>query len=288
MGQPGLGRLTAPRWPLSASQGDAVIQPIRDFFGPTLAEAKRRQLDHLDEHRQRSDRRTIVILVSVAVLLTIRAYFFRWADLQWLVERLSPWWPALRSLVAPEHAEFSRLVYWCLGQNLTYVVGPLLLIKLVLRDPLTDYGVKLRGMFRFASVYLAMFLLMAPLIFWLSQTRSFQHTYPFYQPASGEPLWPKLIVWELLYASQFVALEFFFRGYMVHGTKHQFGPYCVLVMAVPYCMIHFQKPLPETLGAVIAGIVLGLMSLKTRSIWMGAALHIAVAWSMDAAALAAR
>ena len=36
---------------------------------------------------------------------------------------------------------------------------------------------------------------------------------------------------------------------------------------------------------IIAGIVLGFMSLKTRSIWLGAALHIAVAVTMDLLAL---
>jgi membrane protease YdiL (CAAX protease family) len=41
----------------------------------------------------------------------------------------------------------------------------------------------------------------------------------------------------------------------------------------------------ETFAAFIAGIVLGLMSLKTRSIWMGAVLHVSVALSMDFAAL---
>ena len=56
-------------------------------------------------------------------------------------------------------------------------------------------------------------------------------------------------------------------------------------MTVPYCMIHFGKPMPETFGAIGAGVVLGFMSLKTRSIWLGAMLHVAVAWSMDAAAL---
>jgi membrane protease YdiL (CAAX protease family) len=52
-------------------------------------------------------------------------------------------------------------------------------------------------------------------------------------------------------------------------------------MTVPYCMIHFGKPMAETLAAIVAGIILGLMSLKTRSIWFGACLHVAVAMSMD-------
>ncbi len=56
-------------------------------------------------------------------------------------------------------------------------------------------------------------------------------------------------------------------------------------MTIPYCMIHFGKPMPEALGAIGAGVVLGLLSLKTRSIWLGAAIHIGVAWTMDALAI---
>jgi hypothetical protein len=101
---------------------------------------------------------------------------------------------------------------------------------------------------------------------------------------SGEPFWLRMIVWQLLYALQFVALEFFFRGYLIHGWKRRLGPYAIFAAMVPYCLIHFGKPLPETLGSIVAGVVLGLMSLKTNSIWPGAGLHIAVAWTMDAAA----
>jgi len=46
-------------------------------------------------------------------------------------------------------------------------------------------------------------------------------------------------------------------------------------------MIHFGKPLPETIGAIFAGIVLGSMSLKSNSIWLGVLLHFSVAISMD-------
>ncbi len=40
-----------------------------------------------------------------------------------------------------------------------------------------------------------------------------------------------------------------------------------------------ERPRPR------AGVLLGFMSLKTRSIWLGAALHISVAWVMDFASL---
>ena len=115
---------------------------------------------------------------------------------------------------------------------------------------------------------------------------SFQQTYPIYRPgfvgaATGWPLWLTWPVHETSYAMRFVSVEFFFRGFMVHGTKHRFGSMAIFVMMVPYCMIHFGKPMAETFGAIGAGLVLGFTSLKTRSIWLGAAIHIGVAWTMD-------
>lgn len=101
----------------------------------------------------------------------------------------------------------------------------------------------------------------------------------------GETLFPNFWTWEALYFCQFFALEFFFRGFMVHGLKHRFGIYSVLVMMIPYCMIHFGKPLPETLAAILAGLVLGILSLKTHSILLGVAIHYSVGLMMDLAAL---
>jgi membrane protease YdiL (CAAX protease family) len=53
-------------------------------------------------------------------------------------------------------------------------------------------------------------------------------------------------------------------------------------------MIHFRKPLFETIGAVIAGSALGVLSLRTRSILGGFLIHVAVAISMDVAAILMR
>jgi membrane protease YdiL (CAAX protease family) len=50
-------------------------------------------------------------------------------------------------------------------------------------------------------------------------------------------------------------------------------------------MIHFGKPMPETLGAIFAGIILGVLSLKSNSIWLGVLLHFSVAIAMDCFAL---
>ncbi|MEQ8785740.1 MAG: CPBP family intramembrane glutamic endopeptidase [Pirellulaceae bacterium] len=233
---------------------------------------------------------------------------------------LSPW---LDDMTSAGNAALSRHVFWALWQTLAFGPVPLLLIKLVLRDRAANYGTKLRGMTSCWYVYLGMYLVMLPAVLVVSTTAAFQTTYPFLKPpravvepsqfpqpteAGGQsapsmaedgPMarllpripssyWPQFWTWQCFYAIQFVSLEFFFRGFLVHSLRRPMGAYAILVMTVPYCMIHFGKPIPETLGAIVAGIVLGFMSLKTRSIWMGAALHIAVAMTMDFAALAQR
>jgi hypothetical protein len=46
-------------------------------------------------------------------------------------------------------------------------------------------------------------------------------------------------------------------------------------------MIHYGKPNLESHGAVKAGIVLGSLSMKTKSVYSGFLLHISVAFGMD-------
>jgi aryl-alcohol dehydrogenase-like predicted oxidoreductase len=45
------------------------------------------------------------------------------------------------------------------------------------------------------------------------------------------------------------------------------------------------KPLPETLGAIGAGLILGTIAMRTKSIWGGVLIHVGVAMTMDVFAL---
>src|SRR5262249_40413394 len=107
---------------------------------------------------------------------------------------------------------------------------------------------------------------------------AFRATYPFYRG-------PHQLQWELWYGATFVSLEFFFRGFALFTLDRVMGRLAVFVMVVPYTMIHFGKPLPEVLGAVAAGLVLGHLALGTRWVWGGVAVHLGVAWTMDLLAL---
>lgn len=184
-----------------------------------------------------------------------------------------------------QDAELWRLIHWISCVIFFYIVPPFILIRFVFKEKLSVYGLSLKGAFKDVKIYLLMLCVMIPLVLYFSRTESFQARYPFYDLKPGESFYPNLLIWEILYFIQFFALEFFFRGFMLHGTKQRFGFYSVFVMTIPYCMIHFGKPFPETIAAIIAGVVLGTLSLKSRSIWLGVAIHYSVAITMDLCSL---
>jgi uncharacterized protein len=170
-------------------------------------------------------------------------------------------------------------VWWSGWRVFGLLIMPMIAVLCMPGERLRDYGWSFKGFFTHLWLYVAMFAAVFPLVYLMSKTAAYQRIYPFYKLAhrSSFDLW----AWEFLYAMQFLSLEFFFRGFMLHATKRVLGVHAIWVMCVPYCMIHYGKTFTESMGAVVAGLILGTISLRTRSIWGGVFVHVAVAISMD-------
>ncbi len=237
------------------------------------------------------DRRVMWVLIGSSVILMLSRYFgqfdskvFSWllSPLNWL--GCSDWRDhLLAAMNTPPRSRLWQLGYWVAAHLGYYVVLPIFMIKFVFRARLRDFGLSLAGCWRWWWIVVLSIGAVAALVIIFGKTPSFQATYPFYKDAGKS--WFDLLIWELIYGVQFFSVEFFFRGFMTHGLKERFGFYSVPIMTVPYCMIHFGKPFPETLGSILAGLGLGTLSLWSRSIWIGFVIHVMIAWSMDLTAL---
>jgi membrane protease YdiL (CAAX protease family) len=219
------------------------------------------------------DWRCLVILVAVAVSLVIQEYigdrnFF---EDHWKPDKGDIYW------------ELKGYVWWSGWRVAGYLILPMLVLLCMPGERIRDYHVSLRGFVKHLWIYVVLFMCVLPAVLIASKSASFRHTYPFYKLAnrSSKDLW----MWEGLYAAQFISLEFFFRGFILNGLRKALGSNAIFVMIVPYCMIHFQKPMPETLGAIGAGLILGTLAMRTKSIWGGVLIHIGVATTMDVLAL---
>lgn len=249
---------------------------VKDIFSKTFIEEESKPFRFQKPERFVPDKKVIIICVLTGLCLTMNKYL---PEMQ-LLQSSNLW----RNLFS-DNEQLSNLANWVFVLCTFYFVVPVLVIKFLFKENLSDYGLKWKGAFKDYWLYIVMLCVMVPLVAFFSTTASFQARYPFYNLFPGEKLYPNFWIWEAMYFLQFFSLEFFFRGFMTHGLKHRFGYYSVFVMTIPYCMIHFGKPLPETIAAIAAGIILGTLSLKSRSILLGVCIHYSVGLMMDLAAL---
>jgi len=174
-------------------------------------------------------------------------------------------------------------VWWVAWALIAYIALPAILMLLLPGKRLRDCNLSWQGFREHYSVYVVLYAAVLPVVWLVSLSPDFYNFYPMY-PQAGRS-WFDLFAWEGLYAGQFVALEFFFRGFLVGGLSRYMGIAAVPVSVMPYMMIHFTKPWPEALASIVAGLVLGSLAWKTKSIWGGVCVHCAVAITMDLLAL---
>lgn len=220
-----------------------------------------------------------IVVLTVSILALVTLYYLSNFD---LFDRI------VGTASELQHYDFLSSAYWIGCRVLCYGVIPLSCVMLIGSNttgpstsgtPLQNVGLGLPSLQQHARPYFTLLLLMLPVVVAVSFAKSFQRYYPFYDYV--EQGWRWLLIWEAMYALQFIVLEFFYRGFLLFSLQRAIGAYAIFVMTIPYCMVHLGKPAIEAFAAIPAGIVLGTLALQSRSIWLGAALHIAVAWSMD-------
>ena len=270
----------------------SMLKKIIDIINNTYCKVEEDAINYKKNNGNNSaDKRVFAVAILAAISLVFIEYIGKDPGYVLLIDFLKN--IGLKSfpdfltkhLELTGNVQLNRLAYWITIVVLFYLIIPAIFIKFVFKEKLSDYGFRLGNLKKDYTVYLVMLIIMLPLVFLMSRTHSFQLRYPFYNLKPGEKLFPNFFIWEVLYFVQFIGVEFFFRGFMLHGTKRQLGFYSIIFMVVPYCMIHFGKPMTEAIAAIVAGIALGILSLKSKSIIPGVLIHFSVAIAMDFAAL---
>jgi membrane protease YdiL (CAAX protease family) len=216
------------------------------------------------------DKKVIYIFLSVAFLQTFSYYvtsrrFFRYnfftlfdkTDTVFLIEYL----------------------YWFIGDFFSYFIFPLLIIRFLFKEKIKDYGISFGDYKTGIKITLIFVLIMLPLIWVVSSFPEFNKTYPHL--SSAKTSWTIFLIFESGMLIYMFSWEFIWRGFMLFGLKEKFGYYAVLIQMLPFLILHNGKPAPETFGAIIAGIALGVLALRTRSILYCVLTHMSIMFSID-------
>lgn len=216
------------------------------------------------------DKKTVIVLLSIAILQTISYYFtsrrfFR----QYLFE----------NFLELSNIDLIEYFYWFIGDFFTLFILGALIIKLILKENLFDYGLII-GDYKTGIFYSGLFLSIMIIIIWfVSAQNGFAEKYPHLQSAKSD--WSIFLIFELGMLIYMFAWEFVWRGFMLFGLEPKFGFYSVIIQMIPFVILHNGKPFLETFGAIWGGIALGVLALKTRSIYYCVITHIGVMFSID-------
>jgi len=181
------------------------------------------------------------------------------------------------------YSELFTYIWWGFWHYLFFLIVPMLIIKYLFKQKLSYYGWQIGNLYSHKALYLSIMIFLIAIVYIVSLNGDFSNFYPFYNQAHRSIF--DFIAWEIIYLAQFVAIEFFFRGFILNGLKVPFGSLSIVVMIVPYMMIHLPKLPLEAFGALFFGILLGLLSFASRSIFGGVLLHICIALTLDISAI---
>lgn len=277
--------------------GFAVVTPlVYYFFRRTWRELDVEALEHQRETLAsgETDRRPLVLFVLTAAILTLQFYY----DRDFYVAHVRPFlreveadpsllpWGLGEHVSMKKYGELYGLSWWTFTRLAGYTVIPFGVWKILFpKDSLLDLGLRVRGLISHAWIYVLCLAVVVPAVFIVASQPDFGNYYPFYKKCSRS--WLDLLLWESMYILQFLGLEIFFRGFWLNTLRRSMGSTAIFAMCVPYCMIHYGKPYFEACGAVIAGIALGSLSMRTKSIYSGFLVHVTVAILMDTLAIMA-
>lgn len=176
---------------------------------------------------------------------------------------------------------FPAHIYFFLCSVLLLILVPFILIKFVLKEKISDYGLK-KGDFKFGiTSFLILFPLIA-LVMLLPSSRmpQFRAEYPLF--ALAGKTFSLVFLYELMYGLYYISWEFFFRGYLLFGLKDIFGEWnAILIQTLPSVLMHIGKPDGEILASIAAGILFGKLALRGKSIYYVFLLHWLIGMAMD-------
>ena len=166
------------------------------------------------------------------------------------------------------------------GSFFLFGIVPILIIKLVFREKLADYGLR----FGIGRRFLVNTLIFVPCVCVISllsaRDTNFWNVYPYNPVVTNAPT--LFFCHAMTYLAYYFGWEFFFRGFMQHGLRDSFGLYnAILVQTMASAMLHFGHPMTETLGAIGGGLLWGFLVLRCRSIWAGFLQHSVLGITID-------
>ncbi len=178
--------------------------------------------------------------------------------------------------------------YYIVGNAVLLFFIPSLIIFLMGEDH-SSFGLTIGSWKQIKWWVAAMYAVMLVVVVVVSRTPEFHNYYPFPRQfasfmESGRYVPGGMLAFvygELSYGMYMFFWEFFFRGYMLFGMSRSLKWGSIIVQTIPFVVLHHGKPGMELAASLPAGIILGILAMRSKSFLPCFALHWAVQLTMD-------
>jgi len=151
-----------------------------------------------------------------------------------------------------------------LDRFILYLIIPLFIIIVVLRENPAEYGFRL-GDWKAGLALTGIVIAFAVPILWLT-AKGDPSMQKYYQGLLGPSL-PGYIFLDL------IGWEFIFRGWLLFGYAKKYGSDALWLQAVPFALAHIGKPEVETLSTIFGGFLFGLVAWRSKSFLYAFLIH---------------
>jgi len=213
---------------------------------------------------------TVILLASTLLMAT-----WKWlGSPAYYRDHLSP------RLALWHNPEVTAVAYGFLACLFLLGVIPALIVKMVFREKLADYGVQLGHRARTFRTFLAC----APVVLLVacvaSKGPAIVGYYESHKSAGASPC--MFGFHACMYMAFYLGWEFHFRGFLQFGLQESLGQAnAVLIQVLASALLHIGTPVSEMYAAVVVGILWGILAFRTRSLLSGLLQHALLGISLD-------
>lgn len=212
------------------------------------------------------------LILAVAPVLMIAWKYF--ADPKYLAEAIPAAW-VLWGDRATSGAVYSFLAGFCL-----LGLAPAILVRFVFRERLARYGVQIGNKVRTARAILVLCPAFVLAGYVASTDPAIQACYPL-NPGAGKS--PQMFaIHAVAYLMFYLGWEFHFRGFLQLGLRERLGDVnALLVQVLASGLLHIGRPASEAFLSLLAGVLWGVLVIRTRSLLAGLTQHYLLGISLD-------
>lgn len=218
---------------------------------------------------ERIDVQSAVVLLFAALAVILQMKF---GDRDVFLKVIAP-------VLELEQSGLASWIWWFAMQGVLGFLLPVAILRFGFRNSFREMGLgsgDVSFAWKIAGIYIPLVIIGT---WFLSDSASFQSRYPHFAPAGTD--WSIFLVYEAFFLFYWIGWEYLWRGFVLFGTARTFGIMAIFIQALPFAIMHFNKPMPEALLSIVGGVALGALVWRSKSFWIAVPIHAAQMMILD-------